>query len=68
MSQPVTCDACGAEGRRKLGRVSPDGWHFLALKNQDDPEDTLVVYACSDACKRLEWQEGPGDLSRCSRA
>lgn len=67
MSEKVHCDNCGAEGRRKMMKVCPEGWSYAEIKMEDhldgggEPE-VVFIYACSDKCQAVKWKPGPGSL------
>lgn len=65
MSDDVTCDNCGAHGRRKLRRVAPFGWLWLEAKDSErlGADDSLIIYACSKRCADALWKPGPGFLN-----
>lgn len=60
MSDPVKCDRCGAKGRRRMGQIAPEGWLYAEV--DDGSGQTLVLYACSEKCATVEWNQGPGRL------
>lgn len=63
MADIVHCDVCRKSGWRKLRRAAPAGWYFAESADDDDPENVVVIYACSDECKQKFWKRGPGFLS-----
>ena len=56
----VHCDACRKEGLRPRMHPAPDNWLYLEAKDDEDPENPIIVLACSVACALELWQEGPG--------
>ena len=64
MSEQVTCEQCGQRGKRLIGRVAPEGWHFASFTmgeaGDHDPGDMLIVFACSDACRDAIWTKMNG--------
>jgi hypothetical protein len=59
MSDPVTCEACGKLGYRKLSRIAPIDWWFAQLTYDEsgdhDPGDRLIVSVCSPECRDGLW-------------
>ena len=66
MSDPMKCEKCGVEGRRRLYAFTPEGWLFMeALLDSEDPQSgVLVIPVCSEACARGLWENGPGNMRR----
>ena len=61
MSDPIKCDQCGTEGRRRMGKIAPEGWKYAELEDETSGE-TVYVYACSEKCCKIDWKDGPGRL------
>ena len=40
--------------------MAPEGWFYMEAKDDEDPEATIIVLACSEACKNAMWKVGPG--------
>lgn len=59
MMESVTCERCGATGKRHLGHCSPEGWYFGAFTFDEtgdhDSGDRLIVHACSAECRDALW-------------
>lgn len=60
MSDDCKCDHCGNRGRRRRFRFAPEGWFYLEAKDDDDPSNTIIIWACSDRCAAAQWKPGPG--------
>lgn len=62
MGDDVRCDGCGKLGRRRRRYPAPNGWLYLevALDEETEPGDALMVYACSESCASTMWKRGPG--------
>lgn len=61
MSDDAKCDGCGKIGRRRRRYPCPVGWYYLEAKDDEDPNSTIIVLACSEACMVMQWKPGPGD-------
>lgn len=62
MSDTVKCDGCGKHGRRRIGKMAPADWFFLEAADELEPSNIIIVYACSEDCKKSLWKQGPGKL------
>lgn len=62
MSDPVKCDLCESVGRRRMGCYAPEGWLWFETIDEDDPANSLIVFACSRYCATNIWKPGPGKL------
>jgi hypothetical protein len=68
MSDDIRCEVCGAWGRRRMGRVAPEGWFWAEVFREDENHrrdtalDTLLIVACSIRCALAFWFKGPGQL------
>ena len=62
MSSPVYCETCGCTGHRRMGHIAPEGWFYAEFKDKDDPTDSFIIMACSEACCKVTWLKGPGKL------
>lgn len=62
MSDPVKCDGCGGTGRRRMGKIAPEGWFYIEAKDETNPGQEFIVYACSTPCRDGLWKLGPGKL------
>lgn len=62
MGDSVHCDVCGNVGRRKRFHFAPDGWFYAEAIDEDNPKSTLIVWACSEDCKKNFWKDGPGKM------
>jgi hypothetical protein len=45
-----------------MGTIAPSGWFYLEASDDEDPEDVIIVYACSVECRDGLWKVGPGKL------
>lgn len=61
MSDDVQCDGCKRHGKRRRRTIAPEGWFFLERKLEDE-DDSIIIWACSEACKDSLWRPGPGIL------
>lgn len=61
MSDTAYCDTCGARGRRRWGEAAPPDWFFAELRVEG--YDTVLVWACSEACTRNFWSRGPARMN-----
>jgi hypothetical protein len=57
MSDSVSCEKCGKEGRRRRFYPCPENWWWIEVKVDGI---TMMGHACSVECKDALWQEGPG--------
>lgn len=66
MSEPMRCEKCRKEGRRRRGAFCPEGWLFFeTLVDHEEPEQGVtIVVACSKECADALWETGPGNLFR----
>lgn len=62
MSDDIYCDNCGAHGRRRRGKMVPEGWFFAEMAMSTSPGDVSILAACSEKCCVLRWKQGPGSL------
>lgn len=64
MSDTAYCDTCGARGRRRRGEAAPPDWFFaeLRLEAPEDGYNTVLVWACSEACARNFWSRDPARM------
>ncbi len=67
MGDRVYCDGCGKVGHRRIGALGPEGWSAAQIRIEGQDSDTghdgvWIVFACSEACKALPWEECPGKL------
>lgn len=64
MSDDVRCDQCSKPGRRPRMHPAPPDWFFLEStvpsEIEGEPDDTVIVLACSAACRDAIWRIGPG--------
>jgi hypothetical protein len=58
----IHCDNCGAGGHRRWGQITPDGWYFAEIVDEEDDDDVTFTYACSKKCCVMTWKAGPGSL------
>jgi hypothetical protein len=59
---PVHCDTCATEGQLEDGAPCPKGWFYFEAKAESEPWETITIWVCSEACKHLKWQLGPGHV------
>lgn len=62
MADSARCEVCKKSGLRRRGQVSPEGWSFAEVTNDEDPDGIIIVWACSEACRTNFWTPGPGRL------
>ena len=55
MSEYAKCECCDNTGRRRRYRYAPEGWLFMEAKDDENPEATIVVSVCSEACALQLW-------------
>lgn len=60
MSESIKCDNCENRAPRRRMYPCPDGWFYLEAKDDDDPNGTIIVWACSKECAMAQWKPGPG--------
>lgn len=57
----VKCDGCGVLAKRRPGHPCPDFWFYIESINRTFSKKTVyVVWACSETCKEMMWNRGPG--------
>ena len=59
MSSDITCEVCGANGRRRMMTWCPEGWFYSEVRD-DDTDEILMVVVCSERCRNDFWKVGPG--------
>lgn len=62
MADLTRCDFCKAIGWRKLGKLAPEGWFYLEATDDTNPNNCLIIWACSKECADKQWLAGPGRL------
>ena len=60
----VTCDCCGKVEEKEMGfgYICPPSWFYAEISVNDEPKSPLIIFACSEQCKKVNWSQGPGDL------
>lgn len=53
MSEPMLCEVCENVGRRRMGRLSPEGWQYAEIVRLGEE---YIVPVCSDRCRTEGWQ------------
>lgn len=61
MSEDCKCDNCGKVGRRRLFTLAPEGWFYAEIPYEGQTDHTVLL-ACSEECKQVPWQPGPGKI------
>lgn len=62
MADIVKCDFCKRTGLRRRGTLAPTDWFYLEAQDETDPNNCIVMWACSKGCANKQWLPGPGKL------